>query len=57
MYKETHNDLYKDKAIAQYRSLITYAKSIKKQHEVVKEKVRKLLRELRKSGVLYEEKK
>lgn len=54
LYRETQNELYKQKATAQYAVMVDYAKKIKRQHSFLKEKANSLLRNLRKHGVLSE---
>jgi hypothetical protein len=54
LYLETQNEAHKTRAGAQHAALVEYPKSIKKQHEILKQKSGELLRKLRKSGVLSE---
>jgi hypothetical protein len=54
LHIETQNEIHKNRAAAQYAVLVEYAKTIKKQHDVLKQKSSELLRKLRKSGVLSE---
>lgn len=56
LFQESQKDVHKNKAKAHYGSLIDYAKTIRKQHVSLKEKVAKLLRTLHKSGVLADKK-
>jgi hypothetical protein len=54
LFIETQNEVHKDRAAAQFGVLVEYAKIIKKQHDILKQKSSELLRKLRKSGVLSE---
>ncbi|AVR01569.1 hypothetical protein [Pluralibacter gergoviae] len=54
IYAETQLQIHKDKAIAQYGSLIAYAKVLKSQHINLKENVKNTVRILIKNGVLNE---
>lgn len=54
MHLETQNKVHQNRAAAQYGALVEYAKSIKKQHDILKKKSNELLRKLRKGGVLSE---
>lgn len=56
VYAETQLQVHKDKAIAQYGALITYAKTLKLQHANLKENVKNTTRILIKNGVLNEAK-
>ncbi|MCA2019180.1 hypothetical protein LDJ79_23985 [Vibrio tritonius] len=54
IYEESQQEIHKQQAIAHYKSLIEYAKNLKTTHSELKREVSKLLRELRKNGVLDE---
>lgn len=52
LYQETNNEIHRVSVEAHQRSLVEYAKQLKKGHEEIKGKVSGLLRALRKQGVL-----
>lgn len=54
LHQESKNEAHKNKAVAQFRVLLEYTKTIRKQHDLLKKKTGKLLRKLRKSDVLAE---
>jgi len=54
LHLETQNEAHKNRAVAQFAVLVEYAKTIKKQHDILKQKSSELLRKFRKSGVLSE---
>lgn len=56
LFQESQKDVHKNKAVAHYGSLTSYAKTIRKQHDLLKDKVSRLLRTIRKSGVMMEKK-
>lgn len=53
-YAESQQEVHKNQVAAHYAALIDYAKSLKESHKILKQEVAGLLRELRKSGVLNE---
>ena len=56
LFQESEKEVHKNMALSHYGSLTNYTKAIRKQHDLLKDKVSKLLRTLRKSGVLMEKK-
>lgn len=54
LYDETKQEVHKQHAIAHYKSLISYATTLKQGHNVLKNEISDLLRTLRKNGVLSE---
>jgi len=54
IYQETQQEIHKQQAIAHFKALVEYAKSLKIGHQSLKQDVSNLLRMLRKQGVLSE---
>ena len=54
VFQESKNEIHQQKASAQLRALVEYAKNLKKDHQEVKTETAQLLRTLRKHGVLSE---
>lgn len=52
LFQESQNDVHKNRALTQYAALVEYAKTMRRQHDQLKEKTSKLLRMLRKNGFL-----
>jgi len=54
IFEETQLKVHEQQAVAHLSSLIQYAKTLKSGHSELKREASKLLRELRKNGVLNE---
>lgn len=54
VFEETKHDVHKQHAVAHFKSLVDYAKTLKLAHQNLKQEISNLLRALRKHGVLNE---